>query len=115
MIRLRPTVAAHEPRTDFFPGNALDRSRLQIRSTPLDLGDPGGVGLFILIFFEAVEETRGNFRAISLIQLQSLSDDFFDVRSHGSSVAWLPAPPRTAPPSTRHLWLAEQIGIAKPE
>jgi hypothetical protein len=84
--RLRVTATAHEPLAEILPGDALDRSRLQLRCTAFELGQPDAFCLSICLL-EAVEQPRRHFGAVVLVQLQGLANDVFYDGLHAESLA----------------------------
>jgi hypothetical protein len=93
LSRLRRVTGklAHEPVAEILPGDALDRSRLQLRCTTLKLGNPDVFRLRIGLF-KAVEQPCRHFSAVVFVQRQGLLNDFFD-NSDSPDVSGLPGSP----------------------
>src|SRR5713226_10750268 len=72
--------------TNFFPGNRLCSSRVQIRNAPRDLLLPGAFRVVIGCCVQAVNQRARQIRALFLGQAQRLLHDLGGSLGHGLSI-----------------------------
>src|SRR6266852_6489791 len=76
---------------NFFPGNRLCSSRVQIRNAPRDLLLPGAFRVVIGCCVQAVNQRARQIRALFLGQVQRLLHYLGGSFGHGLSIPRLPA------------------------